>query len=50
MLPMEKSRAGRRSNNNQSFHVLPRLVIRAEDFLQKEIGLDRLIFKKLEEK
>lgn len=50
MLPMEKPRAGRQSNNNQSFQVLPRLVIGAEDFLQKGIGLDRLISGKLEEK
>lgn len=42
---MEKSRAGRRSNNDQSFHVLSRLVIGAEGLLQKELGLDRLIFE-----
>lgn len=42
---MEKSRAGRRSGNDQSFHVLSRLVIGAEGALQKELALDRLAFE-----
>lgn len=44
LLLMEKTRAGRRSNNDQSFHVLSRLIIGAEGILQKELGLDRLVF------
>lgn len=44
MLLMEKSRAGRHSGSDQSFHVLSRLVIGAEGSLQKELGLDRLVF------
>lgn len=40
MLLMEKSRAGRRSANDQTFHVLSRLVIGAEGHLQKELHLD----------
>lgn len=42
---MEKSRVGRRSGHDQSFHVLSRLVIGAEGMLQKELGLDRLVFE-----
>lgn len=42
---MEKSRIGRRSGNDQTFHVLSRLVIGAEGMLQKELGLDRLVFE-----
>lgn len=41
---MEKSRAGRHSGSNQSFHVLSRLVVGAEGSLQKELALDRLVF------
>lgn len=44
MLLMEKSRAGRHSGSDQSFHVLSRLVIGAEGSLQKELGLDRIVF------
>lgn len=42
---MEKSRAGRRINNDQTFHVLSRLVVGAEGMLQKELGLERLVFE-----
>lgn len=45
MLLMEKSRAGRRSANDQSFHVLSRLVAGSEGSLEKELGLDRLVFE-----
>lgn len=45
MLLMEKSRVGRRVNNDQAFHVLSRLVIGAEGLLQKDLGLDRLSFE-----
>lgn len=45
MLLMEKSRAGRRAGNDHSFHVLSRLVIGAEGSLQKELGLDRMVFE-----
>lgn len=41
---MERSRAGRHSGNDQSFHVLSRLVAGAEGSLQKELALDRLVF------
>lgn len=41
---MEKSRAGRHSGSEQSFHVLSRLVVGAEGLLQKELGLDRMVF------
>lgn len=44
LLLMEKSRAGRRSNGDQSFHVLSRLIIGAEGMLQKELGIDRIVF------
>lgn len=44
MLLMEKSRAGRHSGSDQSFHVLSRLVVGAEGSLQKELGLDRMVF------
>lgn len=57
---MEKSRAGRRSSNDHTFHVLSRLVIGAEGQLQKELHLNNLttesnnpfvsISQKLEEK
>lgn len=42
---MEKSRAGRRTNNDQSFHVLSRLLTGAEGSLQKELALDRLSYE-----
>lgn len=42
MLLLEKSRAGRRTANDQSFHVLSRLVIGAEGSLQKELAFDHL--------
>lgn len=44
MLLMEKSRAGRHSGSDQSFHVLSRLVAGAEGSLQKELALDRMVF------
>lgn len=60
MLLMEKTRAGRRAGIDQTFHVLSRLVIGAEGYLQKELHLDHLtsennnpfvsISQKLEEK
>lgn len=60
MLLMEKTRAGRRTSNDHTFHVLSRLVIGAEGLLQKELHLDHLttennnpfvsISQKLEEK
>lgn len=60
MLLMEKSRAGRRSGSDQTFHVLSRLIIGAEGTLQKDLYLDHLtsennnpfvsISQKLEEK
>lgn len=45
MLLMEKSRAGRRSANDHTFHVLSRLVIGAEGQLQKELYLDHTIIE-----
>lgn len=42
LLLMEKSRAGRRTANDHTFHVLSRLVIGAEGQLQKELHLDHV--------
>lgn len=39
---MEKTRAGRRVNNEATFHVLPRLIAGAEGILQKELQLDNV--------
>lgn len=44
MLLMEKTRAGCHSGSDQSFHVLSRLVVGAGVSLEKELGLDRLVF------
>lgn len=45
MLLMEKTRVGRRSGSDQTYHVLSRLIIGAEGLLQKELGLDRVAFE-----
>lgn len=42
---MEKTRVGRRSGNDQTYHVLSRLIVGAEGLLQKELGLDRVAFE-----
>lgn len=39
---MEKSRAGRRTNNESTFHVITRLLAGAEGLLQKELQLDNV--------
>uniref|UniRef100_A0A336LCU1 CSON006949 protein n=1 Tax=Culicoides sonorensis TaxID=179676 RepID=A0A336LCU1_CULSO len=44
VLLLEKSRAGRRSSNEHTFHVLTRLLAGAEGSLQKELHLDNINF------
>lgn len=39
---MEKTRAGRRNNNESTFHVITRLLAGAEGLLQKELQLDNV--------